>query len=225
MNIERLINIDSRPSNNTGKSFETLPDQRVATELVEIATLQRKRSRESPPQCRTLMNAATMHCGPSWSYSHEDNLAIKRAMLYNQPGQLLHTLPKAGERSLQTSPTERTVPPLASTSTKWRTDEDASIVKLRRDGRKWKDIAEELPGRSAISCRLRYQNYLERRPQWDERKQDRLALLYDRYKEDMWSGIAAELGLPYRAVEAMHWPMGAEEMARRANRTVFSTSS
>ncbi|KAK0824924.1 hypothetical protein LTR91_019519 [Friedmanniomyces endolithicus] len=166
-----------------------------------------------------------MHWSPLSSYSHEDNLAIRRATLYNQPGRPLHTLSEVGEESPQNIPTERTDSPPASTPTKWTIAEDASIVKLRRDGRKWRDAAEELPGRSATSCRLRYQNYLERRPQWDEKKQDKLALLYDRLKKDMWSGIAAELGLPYRAVEAMHWQMGAEEMARRANRTVFNTSS
>ncbi|RYZ98666.1 MAG: hypothetical protein EOP11_20340, partial [Proteobacteria bacterium] len=35
---------------------------------------------------------------------------------------------------------------------------------------KWDDIAKRLPGRSSISCRLRYQNYLEKRAIWDEEK-------------------------------------------------------
>jgi len=182
MNIQRLINTDSRPSDRFGVPFETLPDPRVVTELrTEITTLQRKRSPELPTQCRTLTDAATMHWSPLSSYSHEDNLAIRRATLYNQPGRPLHTLSEVGEESPQNIPTERTDSPPASTPTKWTIAEDASIVKLRRDGRKWRDAAEELPGRSATSCRLRYQNYLERRPQWDEKKQDKLALLYDRY--------------------------------------------
>ena len=65
MNIQRLINTDSRPSDRFGVPFETLPDPRVVTELrTEITTLQRKRSPELPTQCRTLTDAATMHWSP-----------------------------------------------------------------------------------------------------------------------------------------------------------------
>lgn len=46
---------------------------------------------------------------------------------------------------------------------------------------KWDDIAKRLPGRSSISCRLRYQNYLEKRAVWDEEKKNKLARLYARY--------------------------------------------
>lgn len=46
---------------------------------------------------------------------------------------------------------------------------------------KWEDISKQLPGRSAISCRLHYQNYLERRSEWDEDRKNKLARLYERY--------------------------------------------
>jgi hypothetical protein len=46
---------------------------------------------------------------------------------------------------------------------------------------KWDDIATRLPGRSSLSCRLRYQNYLEKRAIWDEEKKNKLAMLYFRY--------------------------------------------
>ena len=48
---------------------------------------------------------------------------------------------------------------------------------------KWEDISKHLPGRSAISCRLHYQNYLERRSEWDEDRKNKLARLYERYVE------------------------------------------
>ncbi len=35
--------------------------------------------------------------------------------------------------------------------------------------------------------------------------------------------IAKEMSLPWRAVESMHWHMGAEEMAQRANVAVFQS--
>ena len=74
--------------------------------------------------------------------------------------------------------------PLASPAkkqSKWTPEEDAQIIELRGSGMKWEDISKHLPGRSAISCRLHYQNYLERRSEWDEERKNRLARLYERY--------------------------------------------
>jgi hypothetical protein len=64
---------------------------------------------------------------------------------------------------------------------KWTPEEDQLAIELRRTGMKWDDIAKRLPGRSAISCRLRYQNYSEKRQDWDEEKKNKLARLYNRY--------------------------------------------
>lgn len=41
----------------------------------------------------------------------------------------------------------------------------------------------------------------------------------------MWAKIAKEMGIPWRAAEAMHWQLGEEEMARRAGTVPFSHSS
>jgi hypothetical protein len=38
----------------------------------------------------------------------------------------------------------------------------------------------------------------------------------------MWSRIAEEMAIPWRAAEAMHWQMGETEMARRAGVTPFT---
>ena len=100
--------------------------------------------------------------------------------------------------ALQSRP--RTIPPLTTTSmatkrgmgphsaespakkqSKWSPEEDALIIELRGSGMKWEDISKQLPGRSAISCRLHYQNYLERRSEWDEERKNKLARLYERY--------------------------------------------
>lgn len=70
--------------------------------------------------------------------------------------------------------------PAKKKQSKWTTDEDRSIIELRGNGMKWEDISKHLPGRSAISCRLRFQNYLERRSEWDEEKKNKLARLYER---------------------------------------------
>ena len=37
----------------------------------------------------------------------------------------------------------------------------------------------------------------------------------------MWNDVATELDVPWRAAEAMHWSLGEQDMARRANVTPF----
>lgn len=78
--------------------------------------------------------------------------------------------------SAETHPLE---PPVKKQS-KWSAEENDLIIKLRGDGLKWEEVSRHLPGRSAISCRLHYQNFLERRPLWDEEKKNKLARLYER---------------------------------------------
>ncbi|QSS59409.1 hypothetical protein I7I51_08844 [Histoplasma capsulatum] len=100
---------------------------------------------------------------------------------------------------------------------KWSSEEDVLIIELRQRGMAWGDISKELPGRSALSCRLHYQNYLERRSEWSEDRKTKS-------KPAMWAKIAEEMSIPWRAVEAMHWQLGEQEMARRARTVPFSFS-
>lgn len=81
----------------------------------------------------------------------------------------------------------------AKKSSKWTPAEDAEIIRLRGGGMKWEDISKRLPGRSSISCRLHYQNYLERRSEWDEEKRDKLARVYDRYVRSSFTGTLSPL--------------------------------
>lgn len=41
----------------------------------------------------------------------------------------------------------------------------------------------------------------------------------------MWSNVSRELGVPWRAAEAMHWHLGEQEMARRAGVTPFTMAA
>lgn len=43
-----------------------------------------------------------------------------------------------------------------------------------------------------------------------------------RFKAEMWSKIAEEMAIPWRAAEAMHWQIGELDMARRAGVTPFT---
>ncbi|KAK5202234.1 hypothetical protein LTR41_012022, partial [Exophiala xenobiotica] len=69
--------------------------------------------------------------------------------------------------------------PGAKNNSKWSRDENERIIQLRSQGKTWGDISKQLPGRSPISCRLHYQNYLERNFAWDEAKKDEFARLYE----------------------------------------------
>ncbi|KAF1961370.1 hypothetical protein CC80DRAFT_402444 [Byssothecium circinans] len=109
----------------------------------------------------------------------------------------------------------------AKKQSKWTPEEDNLTIELRGQGMKWDDIAKRLPGRSSISCRLRYQNYLEKRAVWDEEKKNKLARLYARFKDQMWQKVATEMGIPWRSAESMHWQLGEQEMSARANAPVF----
>ncbi|RYO96650.1 hypothetical protein DL764_007431 [Monosporascus ibericus] len=46
---------------------------------------------------------------------------------------------------------------------RWEKKEDAQLCQLRRSGETWKGISEKIPGRSYMSCRQRYRQYLSAR--------------------------------------------------------------
>lgn len=68
----------------------------------------------------------------------------------------------------------------AKKQSKWSAEENARVIELRGQGMKWDDISRMIPGRSPISCRLHYQNYLERKTDWSEEEMDKFAQLYER---------------------------------------------
>ncbi|KAK2880104.1 hypothetical protein FQN49_000582 [Arthroderma sp. PD_2] len=146
-----------------------------------------------------------------WSYqaSPQDQISIQQTSMV--PTKRVKNSPTGKDRIKKQS--------------KWSADEDALITILRGKGMKWEDISKRLPNRSPISCRLHYQNYLERRSEWDEDKKNKLARLYERFKADMWAKIAEEMAIPWRAAEAMHWQIGERGMAQRAGVTPFTFSN
>ena len=89
-----------------------------------------------------------------------------------------HPLASHGQGSTATG--RRPSPSPAKKQSKWSAEEDALITELRGGGMKWEEISRHLPGRSPISCRLHFQNYIERRGDWDQEEVTRLARLYER---------------------------------------------
>jgi hypothetical protein len=99
--------------------------------------------------------------------------------MHQGPGRTNGSPPQALKRQASQTPLPEESP--AKKQSKWTPEEDNLTIELRGQGMKWDDIAKRLPGRSSISCRLRYQNYLEKRAIWDEEKKNKLARLYARY--------------------------------------------
>ncbi|VUC35251.1 unnamed protein product [Clonostachys rosea] len=97
-----------------------------------------------------------------------------------------------------------------------RAIEDKFIVRLRGRGVGWDEIAEQIPERSSFSCSEYYKHY--QNLQVAERTKNEFSEVYHRMKEDMWKQIGDELGVGWRAAEAMHWQLGEQELERRANR-------
>ena len=85
------------------------------------------------------------------------------------------------------APNKRTSPPDDNRSgpppkrqSKWNPEEDRKIIAYRGQGMKWSEISARLYPRTEIGCRLHYQNYLEKRSDWDEEKKNKLARVYER---------------------------------------------
>ncbi|KAI9923499.1 hypothetical protein MW887_008611 [Aspergillus wentii] len=108
-------------------------------------------------------------------------------------------------------------------STRWTLDEDASIVAMRQAGENWKAISKALQGWSATACALRYAS-LQLRPEWNEAQKDQVAYWYTQLKQNLWSRLAAMVGLSISDVEALAWQLGQREMASRAARLRHGTN-
>lgn len=113
----------------------------------------------------------SMHGGPVLP-------AITELHQQDLPGSNESSLTQKRERNVSEIPLAEESP--AKKPLKWTPEEDNLIIDLRGQGVKWDDIAKRLPDRSSTSCRLRYQNYLEKRAVWDEEKKNKLARIYAR---------------------------------------------
>ncbi|KAG5939418.1 hypothetical protein E4U59_003129 [Claviceps monticola] len=51
-----------------------------------------------------------------------------------------------------------------------------------------------------------------------------LAVLYERYKEEIWAPIAAEMPVPWSEVENSHWILGSAQMEKRRNDDFYPTT-
>ncbi|MCJ1438296.1 hypothetical protein MMC27_007684 [Xylographa pallens] len=192
-------------------------------------------SSQSTSTSSRISNSTVQHApdSPSIAYSQTQRQYLPALNTFSADSSS-HLSPRSASQTLAPHhPSAKRPPPSvphpsalpAKRQSKWTPAEDDLIIALRAPGMKWEEISKRLPGRSSISCRLHYQNYLERRCEWDEERKNRLARLYERLKAEMWTPLAMELGVPWRAAEFIHWQLGETDMARRAGVVPFSMAS
>ncbi|KAG6144959.1 hypothetical protein E4U38_001389 [Claviceps purpurea] len=98
----------------------------------------------------------------------------------------------------------------------WSGDEEISLFAYRGDGMSWQDIAKLLPGRTTDGCRRHYTAQTSTGPAWPQERKNELCKRYERLKRNMWAKIGDVLKIPWQSVESIHWRLGAEGMAQRA---------
>ena len=128
----------------------------------------------SPTSTTSHISTATAPANP---FSHRER---QSQGLPSTAGGLISAQRTSSKRPPPGSSNE-SVSPGKKSNSKWSSSENALIISLRLSGMKWEDISRRFPGRSAMSCRLHYQNYLERKCDFDDEMKDKMARLYDRY--------------------------------------------
>ncbi|KAF4965836.1 hypothetical protein FSARC_6400 [Fusarium sarcochroum] len=105
----------------------------------------------------------------------------------------------------------------------WTPEENTLIIELQSKRMPWKDVAKHLPGRTPLGCRQHYNVYLAKEDAVEEEHKAKLAKLYESSREEMWTPIAKNMGVPWQAAEDMHWQLGKTYMdQRRAGVVPFS---
>ena len=129
---------------------------------------------------RNLIQAAN-----STQYRHDQSLSqqhVQSPSYQQQPPQKPpNRYPSGPAGTKRASPPDDTQSgPPQKRQSKWNPEEDRKIIAYRGQGMKWSEISARLWPRSEIGCRLHYQNYLEKRSDWDEEKKNKLARVYER---------------------------------------------
>lgn len=138
----------------------------------------------SIPATDPARGAETSPTSSTSSYPTVPSISSSSSQATRQPGfggQASRLIPtSSSKRTASTSPQESRQANKKPTR-QWSKSDSEELLRLRGDNMKWEDVARHFPGRTSTACRLRYQNYLERKYDWTDEKKAKLARLYDRY--------------------------------------------
>ncbi|KAL9000249.1 MAG: hypothetical protein Q9188_005719 [Gyalolechia gomerana] len=137
----------------------------------------------SIPATDPARGAETSPTSSTSSYPTVPSISSSSSQATRQPGfggQASRLIPtSSSKRTASTSPQESRQANKKPTR-QWSKSDSEELLRLRGDNMKWEDVARHFPGRTSTACRLRYQNYLERKYDWTDEKKAKLARLYDR---------------------------------------------
>ncbi|KAG5988183.1 hypothetical protein E4U52_006826 [Claviceps spartinae] len=102
----------------------------------------------------------------------------------------------------------------------WTEQEEETLLKLRKDGVKWAEVAANFPGKTVNACQKFYARIIRVK---DKAINWSVASLYVSNKATMWEKIAAEMKVPWKEAEVNHWSLGKEWMEKRAADESFLT--
>ena len=193
MDIKDLIKAESISTSKASKAFDMMHATSTTTtytssvSLPSMPALQLTLPSTSDPSnysqgrgAQNLIHAAKStqyrHDHPS-SQQHSQSPTYQQIQQHKPPGH--YRSGSAGTKRASSQDDARSGPPQKRQS-KWNPEEDRKIIAYRGQGMKWSEISARLWPRSEIGCRLHYQNYLEKRSDWDEEKKNKLARVYER---------------------------------------------
>ena len=96
----------------------------------------------------------------------------------------------------------------------WTLDDDKTLLSLRASGTTWTNIAEYFDA-PKTNCFRRHDKLTLETFAWTEEMELKLRNLYQKHRESMWSGVASEMGLPWKVVEDKTWDLGKKELVKR----------
>ncbi len=99
--------------------------------------------------------------------------------------------------------------PRPSQSGPWTPEEDDILIKAKGQGLAWEEIHKQFfPNKTGNACRKRHDRLLikARDPTWDEARTQKVVARYNRVRDQVWRGIAEQVGEKWEDVERVVGP-------------------
>jgi len=87
------------------------------------------------------------------------------------------------------------------------------LLGLKANGQTWTQISEFLDI-AKTTCRERYNRLVKKTVGWDQEMDQKLLQSYQKRREEMWRGVASDLGIPWRAAEDRVWDLGKKKFVK-----------
>ncbi|KAK5467843.1 hypothetical protein LTS15_000816 [Exophiala xenobiotica] len=108
--------------------------------------------------------------------------------------------------------------PRPSQSGPWTSEEDDILIKAKGQGLAWEEIHKKFfPNKTGNACRKRHDRLLikARDPTWDEARTQKVVARYNRVRDQVWRGIAEQVGEKWEDVERVILQQGCRGLRTR----------